>query len=61
MDHQEQHHQHHRKEREHEKKEQKEHEREQEKQLRVIHPAWFVALGVVFIGLIVFVWTVLVP
>ena len=53
--------QHHRKEREHEKAERKEHEREEEKQLRVIHPAWFVALGVVLIGLVVFVWTVLVP
>ncbi len=61
MDHQEQHHQHHRKEREHEKEERKEHERAEERQPRAIHPAWFVVLGVMFIGLVVFVWTVLVP
>jgi hypothetical protein len=58
MDHQEQHHQHHRKEREHAKEKRKEHEHEQEQQtgLRAIHPAWFVAVGVVFIALIVLVW-----
>jgi hypothetical protein len=57
MDHHEQHHLHHQKEREHEKKERKEHEHEQEKKLRSIHPAWFVALGIVLILLVVLVWT----
>ena len=61
MDHQEQHHQHHRKEREREKKARAEHEREEERQPSGIHPAWFVAAGVVLIGLVIFVWTVLVP
>jgi hypothetical protein len=58
MDHQEQHHQHHRKEREHKKEKRKEHEHAQERQtgLRALHPAWFVAAGVVFIALIVLVW-----
>jgi type VI protein secretion system component VasF len=57
MDHHEQHHLHHQKEREHEKKEHKAHEHEQEKMLRTIHPAWFVAMGIVLILLIVLVWT----
>lgn len=58
MDHQEQHHQHHQKEREHEKALKKEHEHQQEKQLRKIHPAWFLALGILVIFLVVLVWTI---
>jgi hypothetical protein len=57
MDHHQQHEMHHKKERELEKKHEKEHEREEEQQVRKIHPAWFVATGVVFIVLIVLVWT----
>lgn len=59
MDHHQQHHQHHQKEREHEKKLEKEREEKEMKQLRVIHPTWFVAIGVVLIGLVIYVWTVL--
>ena len=57
MDHHQQHEMHHKKERDLEKKHEKEHEREEERQVRKIHPAWFVATGVVFIVLIVLVWT----
>jgi fatty acid desaturase len=59
MDHHEQHHVHHRQEREHEKKLHKAHEQELEKKTRFtsIHPAWFLAMGVVLIGLVVLVWT----
>lgn len=59
MDHKEQHHLKHQKEREHKKAHEKQHEHEEEKQLRVIHPAWFVGLGIVLIGLVVYVWTFL--
>lgn len=58
MDHKEQHHQHHEKEREHKKVEEKQHERQWEKKARTIHPAWFVALGVILIFLVVLVWTI---
>ena len=54
--HSEEHHQHHQKEREHHKKEQKEYEEREMKQLRVIHPAWFVALGIVLIVAVVLAW-----
>jgi hypothetical protein len=54
--HNEQKHQHHLKEREHEKKLEKQHEAEEMKRLRVIHPAWFVGLGVVLILGVVLVW-----
>jgi hypothetical protein len=57
MDHHEQHHLHHEKEREHEKKLHKEHEREEEKKPTSIHPAWFMAAGVLLIGLVVLVWS----
>ena len=57
MDHHQQHEMHHKKERELENKHEKDHEREVEKQVRRTHPAWFVAMGVVFIILIVLVWT----
>ncbi len=56
MDHHEQHHQHHQKEREHEKKAHKAHEQQAEKNALPFHPAWFVALGVVAILLVVGVW-----
>jgi hypothetical protein len=59
MDHHEQHHQHHEKEREHKKHLQKEHEHQQEQELGSIHPAWFVAVGVVLIVGVVLVWTFL--
>jgi hypothetical protein len=57
MDHHQQHEMHQKKEREQEKKHEKEHDREEEQQVRKIHPAWFVAIGVAFIVLIVLVWT----
>jgi type VI protein secretion system component VasF len=58
MDHQEEHHLHHRKEREHEKHLQHERERRQEDQLRVIHPAWFLVLGVVLVLVATAIWTI---
>jgi type VI protein secretion system component VasF len=57
MDHKEQHHLHHEKEREHEKQLHKQHEHEQEKKPTSIHPAWFMAAGIVLIGLVVLVWS----
>lgn len=57
MDHHEQHHQHHQKEREHEKKLEKLREEQQMRNPRSIHPAWFLALGVVGIALVILVWT----
>src|SRR5580693_2817933 len=50
MDHQEQHHEHHRKSREEHKKEQKEYEAHEETTVRTIHPAWFVAIGILLIA-----------
>jgi hypothetical protein len=57
MDHKEQHHQHHEHERKEPKREQKEYEKEQEKSSLPIHPAWFVALGVVLVLVAVSIWT----
>jgi type VI protein secretion system component VasF len=57
MDHHEQHHQHHQKEREKRIEHEKERERQQEKLPTQIHPAWFVAVGVVLIVAVVLVWT----
>jgi hypothetical protein len=57
MDHHQQHEMHHKKERELEKKHEKEHDRQEDRQVRKIHPVWFVVTGVVFIILIVLVWT----
>jgi hypothetical protein len=57
MDHKEQREFHHKKEREHEKHREKETEREAGKQLRVIHPVWFVVLGVALLVAIVLSWT----
>jgi hypothetical protein len=56
MDHHEQRHQHHQKEREKRIEHEKERERQEEKLPRQIHPAWFLALGVVLIGLVIFTW-----
>jgi hypothetical protein len=56
MDHKEQHHEHHRKEREHENQEKKARERADEKSALPFHPAWFVAVGVVLILMVVGVW-----
>jgi hypothetical protein len=57
MDHHEQHHQHHEKQREEHKKREREYEKRAEKSGGSIHPAWFVAFGVVLIGLVVVVWS----
>jgi hypothetical protein len=57
VDHKEQHHEHHRKEREREKQREAAHEREAMRQPGGIHPAWFVATGVVLVLLAVLVWT----
>ncbi|HZT80150.1 MAG TPA: hypothetical protein VFA26_08010 [Gemmataceae bacterium] len=56
MDHKEQHHEHHRKEREEEKRHEKQHEREEMRKPRVIHPLWFLALGIVLTLGVVLVW-----
>jgi len=55
MDHHEQHHQHHEKERQERIRHEKEWERSGEK-LRKLHPAWFVVLGTVLVGLVVLTW-----
>jgi hypothetical protein len=57
MDHKQEHEFHHHKEREREKHREKEEERQEEKRVRVIHPAWFVVIGVILIGLILLAWT----
>jgi hypothetical protein len=59
MDHHEQHHLHHKMEREHEKKQHKQFEQEEGKKWKytMIHPAWFLAVGIVLIGLVVLAWT----
>jgi len=56
MDHHEKHHEHHRQEREEEKRHEHQHERLEEKKLRVIHPLWFVVLGVVLTAGVVLAW-----
>ncbi len=56
MDHHAQHHQHHEKEREEKIKHEKERESDEENQIRKMHPAWFVALGVVLIFTVVCFW-----
>ena len=57
MDRQDEHQEHHQKEREHKKDERKQHEHAQERQIRTIHPAWFVKLGVVLVVSVVMLWT----
>jgi type VI protein secretion system component VasF len=56
MDHHEQHHQHHEKERQHRIEQEKERERKEEKSPSQIHPAWFIAAGVVLIVLVILTW-----
>jgi type VI protein secretion system component VasF len=56
MDQHAQHHQHHEKEREEKIKHEKERERNEDNQIRKMHPAWFVGLGVVLIFAVVFFW-----
>jgi hypothetical protein len=56
MDHHEQHHQHHDKARAEHKKHGGETEGRADKTPSPIHPAWFVALGVVLMGLVFLVW-----
>jgi hypothetical protein len=56
MDHHAQHHQHHEKEREEKIKHEKEREHREEGQPRKMHPAWFVVVGVVLIGLVILTW-----
>jgi hypothetical protein len=56
MDHHEQHHQHHQKEREEKKRHEHEHELQEERKPQVIHPLWFLVLGVVATLGAVLVW-----
>jgi hypothetical protein len=56
MDHHQQHHQHHQKEREEKKHEHLRHEHEMESKPRVIHPLWFVVVGIVLIAGVLAVW-----
>jgi hypothetical protein len=57
MDHQQQHHEHHQKERAHEQAVWKERNREVSGKRHAIHPAWYIVIGVVFIGAAVLIWT----
>ncbi len=57
MDHHEQHHQEHAKERAEHKREQHDHEERAVRSGSPIHPAWFIALGVLLIGLVLLTWT----
>jgi hypothetical protein len=61
MDHHQQHHQHHQKEREEHIRREEERESKLDALPRRIHPAWFVAAGVLLIGLIILTWTLAVP
>src|SRR5215467_8788675 len=56
MDHHEQRHQHHEKEREQRIRREEESERRGENLPRKMHPAWFVVLGTVLLGLVVLTW-----
>jgi hypothetical protein len=53
MDHRERRHQQHEKEREKRLVQERETEREEEKQVRRVHPGWFVGVGIALIGLVV--------
>jgi type VI protein secretion system component VasF len=57
MDHQQEHQKHHQEERAHKKDERKQHEHAQERQVRSIHPAWFVVLGVALVISALMLWT----
>ncbi len=59
MTHKEEKREHQEKEREQRIKRENERERAEEKQLRKIHPGWFVALGVVLTGMVIVTWTLL--
>ena len=61
MDHHEHHHQRHEKERERRIAQEKEAERRGEGVPRKVHPAWFVVLGTVLVGLVVLTWLLAVP
>jgi hypothetical protein len=61
MNHHEQHHQHHEKERERRIEHEKERERHSDRLPRKIHPAWFLVLGTVLLGLVILTWILLVP
>ena len=61
MDHHEQHHEHHKKEREHEKSEHKKHERQDDNRALPFHPAWFVAIGIVLVFVVVGLWIFAIP
>ncbi|CAN5270988.1 hypothetical protein BH10PLA2_BH10PLA2_22400 [soil metagenome] len=56
MDHQAQHHQQHQKEREEKNRHDKEREDQEERQVRKMHPAWFMVLGIFLIGLVILTW-----
>jgi hypothetical protein len=60
MDHKQQHHEHHVKEREQEQRGWKEHIRELTGKRHGVHPAWYVVVGVVFVGAAVLVWTIII-
>jgi hypothetical protein len=59
MDHRERHHQHHEKEREERIEHEKERERREERLPRKIHPAWFLVLGTVLVGLVILTWVLI--
>jgi preprotein translocase subunit Sec61beta len=59
MDRHEQHQQRKAKEREEKKKAEKTYEEESEQGRPPLHPAWFVAIGVALVGVVVYVWTFL--
>jgi len=59
MGRQHEHEKNHQHEREHKKDERKQGEHAQEGQVRTIHPAWFVMLGIVLIVAVVTLWTVM--
>jgi hypothetical protein len=61
MTHQEEHHEHHRKERAEKKEERKLHEHEAERRLGSIHPAWYLALGLVLTIVATLIWTLMYP
>jgi hypothetical protein len=56
MDHRERRHQQHEKEREKRLAHEREIEREEEKQVRRIHPGWFVGVGIVLVGVVILTW-----
>lgn len=61
MTYQEEHHQHHRKKRAEKKEERKEHEHVEERRLGNVHPAWYLALGLVLTITATLIWTLFFP